>query len=337
MAADQNRPAKLQDIAEKIGVSVSTVSRALAGHSSISEETRLLVRKIAEEHNYDLGRKLRGADRKQITVVMPVLPYGAPKMAEPFSLSLLGGIGTAMREREIDFSISYRVPRDNDTLYELMDSYPYGGFIFLGQSQFHDALNKFARQGRAFAVWGAELAHQEYCSIGTDNVFGGQRATSHLLRLGRQRIAFLGAINLMEIEQRVEGYKAAIEQAGLFVDKSLIQACRLTYEAAFDAVDDLLDKGLHFDGIVAASDMLAVGAIRALGRRGIEVPRDVSVVGYDDVDIASYTHPALTTIRQDVVKAGSLLVSKVVRRLSGHSAPSERVPTELIVRESCGA
>ena len=97
-----------------------------------------------------------------------------------------------------------------------------------------------------------------------------------------------------------------------------------------------MDRGVKFDGIVATSDMLAIGAMRALSMHGMTVPGDVSIIGYDDIDVASYSSPALTTIRQDVLKAGHLLVTKVLRQLSGHNSPSERLQTDLIVRGSCG-
>ena len=334
MPKEATRPVTLQQIALQAGVSVSTASRALARHPAISEETRELILRVARESNYDIKRR-QGVDQNQITVVMAV-PAVSSHMAEPFHLRLLGGIGSAMRERHIDFSISHRVPRSDETLTEFMGAYPHGGFIFLGQSQYHDALNKFCKQGRALAVWGAQLEDQNYCSIGTDNFFGGQRATSHLLRLGRRRIAFLGACPVVEIEQRLAGYKAALANHGVALDASLIQHTKLIYDSGFEAVNDLTDRGVKFDGIVAASDMLAIGAMRALAVHGINVPGDVSIVGYDDVDVASYSSPALTTIRQDVLKAGHLLVTKVLRQLSGHNSPSERLQTDLIVRGTCG-
>jgi DNA-binding LacI/PurR family transcriptional regulator len=334
MTKPPTRPVTLQQIAKMTGVSVSTASRALAGHPAISDETRELVLQAARDSHYDVKKRTR-LDQNHITVVMAV-PAIASHMAEPFQLRLLGGIGSAMRERHIDFSISHRVPRDDQQLAELMNAYPDGGFIFLGQSQYHAGLNRFARQGRAIAVWGAEMADQAYCSVGTDNEFGGQRATSHLLRLGRRRIAFLGMCPLLEIEQRLAGYKAALASHNVPFDPALIHKSKLVYESGFEAVSDLLDRGVDFDGIVATSDMLAIGAMRALGERGIRVPQDVSIVGYDDIDVASYSSPTLTTIRQDVNRAGHQLVTKVLRQLSGHNSPSERLQTELIVRGSCG-
>ena len=221
----------------------------------------------------------------------------------------------------------------------------YDGTVFIGQSQYHAGLNKLAEGGRAFVVWGVEAVNQAYCSIGSDNFQGGYRATSHLIRLGRRRIVFLGQAPAIATAQttvsqsavRLAGCHAALQAAGLPIDPGLVQAAIGTSEAGADAVDNLMERAVEFDGIVAASDVIAIGAVRALQQRGHSVPGDVSVIGYDDSDIASYAQPRLTTVRQDTLKAGSLLVSKLLRLMDGHTVSSERLPTEIVIRESCGA
>ena len=186
-------------------------------------------------------------------------------------------------------------------------------------------------------VWGAQLPGQQYCSVGSDNREGGHRATRHLLRLGRKRIAFVGDTVAPEVQLRFEGYKQALEEAGIGFDPKLVRPAHFFPESAMEAVDVLIEQGMEFDGLVAASDMIAIGAMRALSNAGKRVPTDVSVIGYDDVLVAGFSSPALTTIRQDVVKAGRLVVSKLLRLLDGEKVQSSRLPTDLIVRESCGS
>jgi DNA-binding LacI/PurR family transcriptional regulator len=189
-----------------------------------------------------------------------------------------------------------------------------------------------------------EAENQSYCSIGSDNFQGGFRATSHLIRLGRQRIVYLGQAPALPTAQtmfsqsavRLAGFRAAIDGAGLSLDPAMIQAATGTAEAGADAIENLLERSIAFDGIVAASDMIAIGAVRALQQRGVDVPRDVSVIGYDDSDIASYARPRLTTVRQDTLKAGNLLVSKLLRLMDGHSVASERLPTDIVIRDPAG-
>jgi DNA-binding LacI/PurR family transcriptional regulator len=185
-------------------------------------------------------------------------------------------------------------------------------------------------------VWGAELPDQAYPSVGSDNLFGGRRATLHLARLGRRRIVFLGDTEAPEVTQRVRGYAEALERFGLPADPDLQVPAHFTVESAEASVDALIARGTDFDGIVAASDLIALGAVRSLLNAGRRVPDDVSVVGYDDVPFARYSRPALTTILQDTARAGRLLVSKLIDAAGGGEMRSERIPTELIVRGSCG-
>lgn len=345
---------RLADIAAAAGVSVATVSRVLADHPAITQETKRRVLQIAESQGYardadpDKPRKARVRRPKQsgsICVVMPVALSAGSPLANTFELNLLGGIGAAMRDHGIDFSISAQAPFDDRSLMKFMVEYPYHGVIFVGQSQFHTGLNSLAAGPRPFVVWGVDAPDQKYCSIGSDNFEGGFRATRHLLDLGRRRIAFIGQsapitsaqTGLSQLAARIAGFKAAQAALGLLPDLIVMRPHGPGRKAGSDAVEDLLDHGVAFDGIVASSDHLAVGAMDALIRRGLAVPGDVSVIGYDDSEIADFVRPRLTSVRQDPLLAGHLLVSKLLRLMAGHQVRSERLATEISVRETCGA
>lgn len=340
-ASGKAKNIRLDDLADSAGVSVSTVSRALSGSAAVNPETRARIRALAEEAGYSApARRSRGLAQRPQPSVMILLPPPQGHEAsqiDPFTLSLLGGIFAEMRRRHLDLCVSHWVPQDQHSLTGFLDLNHCEGLIFLGQSQLHPLLNKLAREGRRFVVWGAMVPDQAYCSIGSDNYGGGLRATNHLIRLGRRRIAFIGQSEVIELAQRHKGYQDALSAAKLEIDPALFRPCSLTPEAAAEAINDLVDHAIPFDALVCGSDLAAVGALRALARRGISIPGDVSVVGYDNIDIAAHTHPALTTIQQDTHKAGRLLVSKLMRILAGDQPSSERLTTNLIVRESCGA
>jgi DNA-binding LacI/PurR family transcriptional regulator len=266
-----------------------------------------------------------------------VTPYfhGRPlPLSHPFFLELLASIGEAARARDCDFTVSHVAPSTYEDLVLATTTSRASGVIFLGQSAMHRELNRLAETNARFVVWGAKLPGQQYRSIGSDNVLGGTRATSHLARLGRRRIAFIGGTD-PEAMQRRRGYQNALKQANLGYDPELVCNVEFELESAEAAVSGLVKRGIEFDGVVGASDLIALGAIRALGRFGRSVPKDVSVVGYDDMLLSRLSTPALTTIRQDTREAGRLLVGSIFGPVT--DAGFDRLPTELIVRESCGA
>ncbi|MDQ8756787.1 LacI family DNA-binding transcriptional regulator [Sphingosinicella sp. LHD-64] len=332
------RTTRLQDIAALAGVSISTASRALNDSPSINARTKQLIWKLAREHDYPFRRYMPAGPigaNGTIAVVVPPPQGREGQLDDPFFLELFAGVSDAARERGCDLLVSHLLPASFADLSAAMTTSRADGVIFLGQSSLHHALNRLAESEGRFAVWGAQLPEQAYCSVGSDNLAGGRRATAHLVRLGRRRIVYLGDTEAPEVTQRVRGHVEALEQAGIAHDPALMVPAHFTVESSEASVDALLARGVKFDGIVAASDLIALGAIRALLHAGISVPEDVSVIGYDDVPFARYSRPALTTLRQDTARAGRLLVSKLLDT-GGGEMRSERLPTELIVRESCG-
>lgn len=333
------RNTRLEDIAKLAGVSISTASRALNDSPSVNARTKQLIWKLAREHDYPFRRYMPtgpiGANGT-IAIVVPRPQGREGQIDDPFFLELFAGISGAARDRGCDVLVSHFTPTSYDDLSAAMNTSRADGVIFLGQSSLHHSLNRLAENDGRFAVWGAQLPDQHYCSVGSDNLAGGRRATLHLARLGRRRIAYLGDTEAPEVAQRLRGYMDALAQSGLEQDPALIVPAHFTVESSEATVDALLSRRVSFDGIVAASDLIALGAIRALQRAGIDVPRDVSVVGYDDVAFARYSRPALTTVSQDTARAGRLLVSKLLDASSVGDMRSERMPTDLIVRASCG-
>ena len=330
---------RLEDIARLAGVSIATASRALNDNPAVNDRTKQLIWKLAKEHDYPFRRHMpAGPIGAQGTIALVVpRPQGREgRLSDPFFLELLAGVGEAARERGCDLLMSHISPANYDELSAALNTSRADGVIFLGQSSLHSAFNRLVDADHRFVVWGAELPEQDYCSIGSDNISGGRRATLHLARLGRKRIVFLGDLDPPEAMQRHRGYLDALARAGLEVDVDLITPAHFEVESAEAAVDALIRRGLNFDGVVAASDQIALGAVRALLHAGIEVPGQVSVIGFDNVPFSRYSRPALSTIAQDTMKAGRLMVSKLLDHGGATAGRSERVPTELIVRETCG-
>lgn len=330
---------RLEDLARMAGVSIATASRALNDSPAVNARTKQKIWKLAREHDYPFRRYMpAGPIGAQGTIALVVpRPQGREgRLSDPFFLELLAGVGEAARERGCDLLMSHVAPTNFDDLSVALTTSRADGVIFLGQSSLHSALNRLSATESRFVVWGAELPDQAYCSVGSDNIKGGRRATLHLARLGRRRIVFLGDLDPPEAMQRHRGYLDALEQTGLGVDPDLIVPAHFEVESAEAAVEALIARGVSFDGVVAASDQIALGAVRALLHNEIDVPGRVSVIGFDNVPFSRYSRPALSTIAQDTMKAGRLMVSKLLDHGGAASGRSERIPTDLIVRETCG-
>jgi DNA-binding LacI/PurR family transcriptional regulator len=331
---------RLEDLAKLAGVSIATVSRALNDSSAVNEETKRRVWRLAREHNYlfrpHMPTILSGASAT-IAIVIPAPQGREGNISDPFYLELIGGVGEAARENGCDILISHLTPKTYDDLSGLIAANRSDGVIFLGQSFLHERFNRLAESESKFVVWGAELPGQQYCSVGSDNIRGGRKATDHLIRLGRKKIVFLGDAEAPEIGQRYQGYLDALEKADMAIDPELVSSAHFEIESAESAVHSMIAKGIKFDAIFAASDVIAIGAARAIQRDGLRVPDDIAIVGYDNIQFAAYNNPPLTTISQDMAKAGRLMLSKLLGATDTRHIPSERLPTDLIVRESCGS
>lgn len=330
----------MTDIARIAGVSTSTVSRALAESPLIPVATRRQIQKIAAQHGYVInqaGQRLRSNRTRTIGVTIPLGHEADQLISDPFFLHLLGHLADEVSARDYDILLS-RIPSPRPGwLTRHVQSQKADGYIVVGQSDQHEELNEAARTFLPLVVWGAHLPEQAYCSVGSDNVGGGRAATDALIQAGRKRIVFLGAAPLPEVQMRLKGYETALQRAGLPVDPELILQAHFTGDTALAAVQDLLARGVRFDAIFAASDLIAMSALKALQAGGVSVPDQVSVVGFDDLEIADHAHPRLTSVRQDLKRGAATLVEFLFRRMAGEETPSATLPIQLIERNSITA
>lgn len=333
------------DIAYRAGVSQATVSRALRGSPLVSVETRKRVQQIAKELNYKVDKNASNL-RRQHSVTLALLLFEDPtsddSLINPFFLSMLGSITRACARQGYDLLVSFQ-QLSEDWHADYQDSHKADGLILLGYGDYTASKANFERlveQGTHFVRWGAVVDGQPEVSIGCDNRLGGRLITEHLLARGHRRIAFVGDVSprFPEFGDRYRGHLEALQAAGIGIDPRLqVDADESTEVTGARALAELLERGVAVDAVFAASDLLAIGAIRALAERGLRVPQHVAVAGFDDIPMASFCIPPLTTVIQDTKQAGELLVDTVLRQIRGEPVASRMLPPRLVVRKSCGS
>jgi DNA-binding LacI/PurR family transcriptional regulator len=329
------------DIAALAGVSQPTVSRARSGSPAVSETTRQRVFEAAEALNYKVDKNASNL-RRQASKTLALLFFEDPtpddSLINPFYLSMLGSITRTCAQRGYDLLISFQQLSGNWHVdYE--DSRKADGIILLGYGDYllySPRLEQLIEQGTHFVRWGSAQAGQLGTTIGSDNAQGGLDAARHLLAQGRRRVAFIGTASPQypEFLERWRGYAAALAEAGLTPDAALQADAISTEESGHDATLRLLQAGIAFDAIFASSDLIAIGAMRALGEAGRLVPRAVAIVGFDDLPAASLASPPLTTVMQNPRRAGQVLVETLLRLIEGEDVGNAVLPVQLVVRGS---
>jgi DNA-binding LacI/PurR family transcriptional regulator len=339
--ADRSAPErgrlKMADIARMAGVSISTVSRALAGNALIPKALRDEIREIARANGYVVNQSARSLRLRRTNTIGVVIPLGheaGQLISDPFFLEMVGRLADEITLRDYVVLLTKVASPQPGWLDLLIQSQRADGLLIIGQSNQHQALNLAADTYRPMVVWGGRLPDQRYCSVGGDNVGGARLAVEHLIASGRRRIAFLGAPDAPEAVLRREGYLAALAAAGLPSDPALIGHAPFTVETAHEAARALIESGVAFDALFAVSDVIALAAIQALNEAGRRVPEDVAVIGYDDIFLARQSTPPLTTVRQDLETGARTMVDLLFRRIAGEDTPSVTMPGELIVRAS---
>ena len=336
----QRKPTSF-DIAQLAGVSQPTVSRALRGSPTVNAATRQRIEAIAKRLNYTVDRSasnLRSGHTRTLALLLFQDPTPDRSIINPFFLAMLGSIMTTCAEHAHDLLISFQ-QFSSDWHMDYEDSHRADGLILLGYGDYaayKARLDQLVAQGTHFVRWGSVQAGEPGLTIGCDNVGGGTQACAHLIATGRRRIAFLGDAtdHYPEFRDRHRGYLAALAGAGLTADPALQVSAISTEEDGERAAVELLARGVEVDGIVAASDVIALAAMRVLARGGRRVPEDVAVVGFDDIPAAALANPPLTTVAQDAGLAGRRVVEALLGRIRDERVDRTMLPTRLVIRRS---
>ncbi|WOE75521.1 LacI family DNA-binding transcriptional regulator [Alterisphingorhabdus coralli] len=328
------------DIAYLAGVSQPTVSRALRGSPAVSAKTREKIERIARELNYTVDRNassLRSQRANTLALLLFEDDSGDESNINPFFQSMLGTIIRESSRRGYDLLVSFQQTDDNwHARYQ--DSRRADGIILLGYGDFRDhveRLEALKADGTQFVRWGPQSDDMAGITLGSDNIGAGRIAGEHLIGCGRKHIAFLGTAtpNFPEFHDRYAGFCTALGEG-----QSPPQFEAMSSEEdGYRAAQQMLTDYPECDAVFAASDLIAIGAMRAMREAGKQLPQDIAIVGFDNIASAALTNPALTTVMQDAQSAGRALVRSLIAAIEGQEVEPAILPTRLIVRESCGS
>ena len=325
----------IKDVAREANVSVATVSRALNGHTNVTEELRGRVREVAARLRY----MPHGAARSLITRRTQTIGAILPDLYGEFFSELMRGMDIAAREhnRHLLVSSSHGSAAETaDALRAL--SGRVDGLLVMSPHADGDLLARNLPPSTPTVLMNTRVDANEYVTLAIDNYGGARAMVSHLLRLGHQRLAMIaGPKDNFDAEERLRGVRDALAAHGIERDPLLLRG-DFSEKSGYLAGIEINRMVRRPDAVFAANDMMALGCLFALNVAGVAVPNDIALAGFDDIPMARFVTPPLTTMRVNIAELGERAARALIARLNGEDTPPLRMSApELIVRESCGA
>jgi LacI family transcriptional regulator len=334
-------PITIKDIAQRVGKSTTTVSRALNDYGDISSETKAMIRRVADEMGYSPNTLAQRLQKQRTDTLSFILPTFGPRFSDPFFSEFLAGIGNKAAQYGFDLLVATRPPGEAE-----MDAYRFNiqghrtdGFILV-RTRSHDPRIKFLKQaGFPFVAFGRTLDSEDFSYVDEDGEYGMALVIDYLYHLGHRRIAcLLPPEDLTFTYYRRRGIEQKSLQLGLTPDQVRLEVSDLTQRGGYQVTQILLNQEPPPTAIIACNDLMAFGAMSAAQDSGLQVGKDISITGFDDIPLAEHSHPPLTTVHQPVYQIGGMVTEMLAKKIRGQALENERVLLQpsLIVRSSCG-
>ena len=325
-------PSTLLDVAREAGVSASTVSRILNGTAKVSDAKRLKILDAIEKMNFtpnQMAQNLKSGRSMTIGIVVQ-------DISSPFFDEALRGVDDGLKATgytSVIVSGHWNAQEEEDRI-RLLLARKVDGIILLSGRISDEAVVRFSHR-RPIVSTGRDIRTPKAIGFKIDNEYGAFLAVNHLIGLGHRRIAFVaGPDNHADANERLKGYARALTQADIVVDDALITQGDFHEACGLIAVNHLFETRQQFTAIFAANDLTANGVRLGLYRKGIRVPDDISLVGFDDLPGSAYTAPPLTTVHQPIYDMGLIATKTLLAIIEGKESHWELPPLELVVRET---
>ncbi|MFD1777634.1 LacI family DNA-binding transcriptional regulator [Fredinandcohnia salidurans] len=325
--------ANIQQVAQKAGVSVATVSRVLNNATSVSPKTRLKVENAIKDLNYEpsmLGRNLRNSESRLLLVLLP-------SISNPFYTEIINGIqNTAITNNyNILLCETDSNPQRENIYFNMIKNKLADGVISMDPTVNMHKLNELAENYSVILCSEYEEGGSiPYVTI--DNELAAYQAVKHLIKLGHERIALINSDEkFLYARQRRNGYERALKEFNLPIrDEWIYHTKELEFQNGVQAMRVMFQLAEKPTAVFAVSDTLAIGALKGINGNGLHVPNDIALVGFDNISFSNMTNPTLTTISQPMYKMGSLAANMLISSIQGEKVESVVLDHELIIRES---
>jgi len=335
----------LEEVAARAGVGRGTVSRVINGSPRVSDATRAAVQAAVAELGYVPNTAARALAANRTDAIALVVPEPETRFfAEPYFSDMLRGVGAQLADTQQQLLLTFAGgDRERQRLAQYLAAHRVDGVLLVSVHADDPLPDLLAELEIPAVVSGPRSAAETLPSVDSDNYGGARAAVEHLLSRGRTTIAHItGRMDVYGARRRVDGYRDALRAAGHEPDELLIEPGDFTEEGGRRAMSALLDRRPGLDAVFAGSDVTAAGARQVLRERGLRIPDDVALVGYDDSAIARHMDPPLTSVRQPIEQMGramtDLLLAEISARRPQGARPGERrhtvLPTELVPRAS---
>ncbi len=334
-------PPRLKEIAEVLDLSVTTVSRALAGYPDVAEKTRQRVVSKAQEMGYVPNVAAQHLQRQKAYAIGFIIPTFGPRFSDPFFSELMAGIGNEAGRQGYDLLISTVPPGPKEIEAYRLQTYSHrvDGMIVVRTRHNDPRIAFLVKNGFPFVAFGSCDEDLDFPFVDVDGEDGTRQAVEHLVKLGHRRIAYLsGPKELTFSTHRLRGFLNTMREKGMPVRDEWVLEGKLTESSGHDLAGKLLDSDPRPTAVIAANDLMAFGAMAAVQEQGLQIGGDVSVAGFDDIPLAAYSHPALTTVHQPIYQIATMVTNMLIRLLNGEPL-EERVrwiKPRLVVRKSTG-
>jgi LacI family transcriptional regulator len=341
----------IRELARLSGVSVGTVSRALNGYPDVRQDTRDRIVRLAEELDYTPQAAARTLVTRRSHVVGIFLETGKnhPDIQHPFFHEVLVGIKTRLGAAGYDLLLFASEEPGNGygthSYLKRCNHHHVDGAVLMGLSADDPEVERLGRSSLPCVSVDVEFEGLHSTWVSSDNFQGADLAVKHLMECGHTRIAHIaGPLETTPGRERLAGFRRAMQASGLDYDESLVVYGDFYFESGVSGMEKLLALDAPPTAVFVASDMMAMGAMRAIQANGLSIPGDVAVIGFDDIAIAGMAHPSLSTIRQEKAQLGELAAEALLRQMDANGdedgddpAANQLLPVTLVVREStCG-